>query len=485
MIKHITNKLQDVLMLDTVLLRTAEYSVNVIGNGKLNAEQLSGDSTTIDIIVNCGNANAESLYVDLDSKIINIVKSKHALKHLSRFKNHTNIVHIVPDSYDVPESVPRVVKFTNEELTYGDYNLLLHPAAFSLLIADNLCTFIKNTRIIGYTFDAEIRNEESLNSIEYDIASFEEQKRVLHSIQSMLIHSSNEPLSCKQIMRDKAEADDVVIIAEITTNHGGSLDRLCKMALAAKNQGADIVKIQKRDIDSIYSAEKLESSYDSEFGTTLRDYRNGLELSIQQLIQFDKFCTENSIPWFASVLDDISFNLMRDTFEHFDLVKLPSTISRNEDYILNTIEQDTGIDVVISTGMTDRRYINKLLQSIGYTDKMIYIVHAVSCYPTPLSDLNIGIVSSYTDLTSKHSNIRSGFSGHDIGSLGSILSVAAGATVIEKHVKYGDEVDMHYGSVALDLKTNEFKEFVKDVHDAKLIMGSKDKEVLAVEHHKY
>jgi sialic acid synthase SpsE len=480
MITQLISRLQDHLLLD----KTVEYAINVIGNGEINAERLV-ETDTIDIIVNGGNASTDDIYVNLDSPIINIVKSRHALKHLSRFKNHSTVVHIVPQSYDVPASVRGVLKVTNEQMMHDGINMLLHPAAFSLLIADSICKYVSNTRIIGYTFDVDVRNKDSLNSIEYDVASFKDQRKVLKAIKHKLYANFNEPISCKQIMRDKANSNEVVIVAEITTNHGGNLDKLCKMALMAKNQGADIVKIQKRDLDSIYSLEKLESKYDSEFGSTLRAYRTGLELSIEQLTKFDAFCTENNIPWFASILDKVSFDLMCDTFEHMDLVKLPSTISNNEEYILNAISEDNDIDIVVSTGMTDKSYVDKLLAKIQHTNKMLYLVHAVSCYPTPLADLNIGIVSMYTKLADNHKNVRSGFSGHDIGSLGSILSVAAGATIVEKHIKYGSGDDLHYGSVALDVTSNEFKDFVKDIHIAKQVMGSKIKEVLAVEYHKY
>jgi len=481
MFTKLSTKLKETLALDD----TIEYSINVIGNGSVSTKLKDRGMTSLNVVVNCGNTDIDTLFTNLDLNVINIIKSKHALKHIGRFSNHSNVVHIVPQSYNVPQKAKNVVRVTNEQLMYNNVNLLLHPASLSLLLANSICNHIESTRIIGYTFDVTVRNKESLNSIEYDAVSFTEQKRVLDAVKSKLNIKDAGPISCKTLMREKIKSADVIIIAEITTNHGGDVDKLCNMALLAKHQGADIVKIQKRDLESIYSVEKLESTYDSAFGTTLREYRAGLELTLEELQQFDAFCAENRIPWFASILDEVSLDLMRKTFSEMDVVKLPSTISNNEEYILKTIQEDNGLDIVISTGMTDKAYVEKLLQKIQNTDKNVYLVHAVSCYPTPLSDVNIGVVSSYTELSNRYPNVRSGFSGHDIGSLGSILSVGAGATIIEKHIKYGPGDDLHYGSVALDITTDEFKNFVKDIRIAKQVMGSKEKEVLAVEYHKY
>ncbi|MGS0466412.1 hypothetical protein ACU8V3_04005 [Cobetia marina] len=59
----------------------------------------------------------------------------------------------------------------------------------------------------------------------------------------------------------------VKVIAEITTNHFGDRERLKSMIIASKEAGADYIKLQKRDVESFYSQEKLASEYRSPFGT--------------------------------------------------------------------------------------------------------------------------------------------------------------------------------------------------------------------------
>ena len=65
------------------------------------------------------------------------------------------------------------------------------------------------------------------------------------------------------------------------------------------------------------------------------------------------------------------------------------------------------------------------------------------------------------------------------------MAVAAGAKMIEKHVKLGRVQWAHFDEVALDLATNEFSDFVADIRMAEKIMGAGKKKILASEHHKY
>jgi N-acetylneuraminate synthase len=66
-----------------------------------------------------------------------------------------------------------------------------------------------------------------------------------------------------------------------------------------------------------------------------------------------------------------------------------------------------------------------------------------------------------------------------------MLAVASGARMLEKHVKLGDVDWVHFDKVALDLKTDSFKNYVKAVREAEVALGSPVKRVLASEHHKY
>lgn len=286
---------------------------------------------------------------------------------------------------------------------------------------------------------------------------------------------------------EELEVPTVEITAEITTNHFGDLDRLEKLVRTAHAAGADWVKVQKRDVEHFYTADQLAAPYKSPFGTTFGDYRHQLELGKEGFTFLDELTKDLGIKWFASVLDQPSFEWM---MEHLDipLVKLPSTISRKKDYLEYVADNYTG-SLVISTGMTDQDYEQWLLETFTKQDTL-YLLHCNSAYPTPDEHTNIGVVRHYAQLAEEQASkpgprIVPGYSSHDFGWMASALAVAAGAGMVEKHVKLGNTEWAHFDAVAVDLTTDAFKEYVDNVRQAQLHVGSTEKKITASEHHKY
>jgi len=281
--------------------------------------------------------------------------------------------------------------------------------------------------------------------------------------------------------KERVLGERVLVTAEITTNHFGDLSRLEKMIRRAHEAGADLVKLQKRDVETFYRPEQLNSSYESPFGRTFRDYRNALELNEEAFWFVDKLCKELAIDWFVSILDMASYRFMQQ-FER-PILKLPSTISQHKQLIEAVAREFDGA-VVISTGFTDQTYEEYVLDTFK-RNREIYMLQCTSAYPTPPDDCNVAVVRHYHELSRKVKNLRPGYSSHDYGSLGCMLAVAAGAKMLEKHVKYGDTEWAHFDAVALDLSNAEFSDFVADVRLAERITGSEIKVPSDIEHHKY
>ncbi len=278
-----------------------------------------------------------------------------------------------------------------------------------------------------------------------------------------------------------ADEHEVKIIAEITTNHFGDRGRLEQIVRAAHAAGADFVKVQKRDPDTFYTPEQLAAPYVSPFGRTLGDYRRRLELSVDDFHFLEGLCNELGIGWYASVLDLPSFEFM----QQFDMpfVKLPSTISEHTDY-LSTVAANWKGGVVLSTGMTDTAFEAWALETFK-DQSTLYLLHANSAYPTPDEHCNVAVVRHYSELAETHPHIVPAYSSHDFGWLASALAVAAGARMVEKHVKLGDTDWAHFDAVAVDLTTGAFREYVEGVRRAQQMVGSKVKRITESEHHKY
>jgi len=269
----------------------------------------------------------------------------------------------------------------------------------------------------------------------------------------------------------------VEVVAEITTNHFGNDDRIKKLMIAAKKAGANSVKFQMRDVDNFYSKEKLKERYDSPFGSTFREYREALELDESQLNLIEKYSKKLDLGYFFSALDLRSYNKLKD--KGMKRIKIPSTISNNKKFISHVLE-DFKHELVISTGMTEEKYLDFILNSNSNYTKL-YLLHCVSSYPVNIFNINLEIIRRYSNLTKK---ILPGYSSHDIGYDGSMFAVFAGAKMIEKHVKLGNAHFAHFDETALDINL-EFGEFVRMIRKAELINGSSEKKILKSEHHKY
>ncbi len=446
---------------------------HIIGNGELQHE-LAQNSFCI-TVNNSLNRNLRT------NTIINIVKSKYSIKDID-----FNIINLIP--YDLIEDFKKLHKISSsniiilEEEDLIDSSLILNPAIFSIKIAKGLGC--ERLYIDGYNFDSST-NKLSINTEDFNKVYFEKQKEEFNKFikeQNIEFYTKKEK-SIKSLIDEKVNNNEVIIVAEITNNHLGDIDLLCKIAKLATEQGADLVKIQKRDVNLFYTKEELQRPYESKFGKTYGDYRRGVELTVDDLKKFDSFCKKENILWFSTILDKFSFNLMNSTF-NLELVKIPSTVSNHKNFI-EYVSKNYHKDIIISTGATGEEYISEIVDKFYSEKRFLFILHTLSSYPTPLEEINTGVINILFALKSRMKNIVPGYSGHDLGSIGSMMAIAAGAIMIEKHVKYKDHEWVHFDEVALDLSKEELKTFVSEVKKAEIMRGSFKKKIHSIENHKY
>ena len=80
------------------------------------------------------------------------------------------------------------------------------------------------------------------------------------------------------------------LIAEIGINHNGDIDIAKKLIDEAKKANFDAVKFQKRDINVVYSKEILDTPRESQWGTTTREQKIGLEFEEKEYDKIDEYC---------------------------------------------------------------------------------------------------------------------------------------------------------------------------------------------------
>jgi len=147
------------------------------------------------------------------------------------------------------------------------------------------------------------------------------------------------------------------IIAEIGINADGDIGVAKQLINVAKEAGCNYVKFQKRDIDSVYTKEQLDSYRESQWGVTFRQQKEGLEFNLEQFREIDNYCKEKEIPFFVSPWDLKSIDFLRLNFPNMPYLKIPSAKVTDEDYLKKCAE--SGFDLIISTGMCDLGMVQK------------------------------------------------------------------------------------------------------------------------------
>lgn len=419
-----------------------------------------------------------------------------------------------PETFDIPE---RTISNLNDgHLTITDF-LFISAIKLSLKIAECLNKMMV-VYFIGfdfYTTSKRVIEDYSQHLPEYTEIVLKSQESIFQNLKLYLKgndkitiqHVGNRTFSDISVelfnrterLREKhdslksnnsiykkllSEAKDGMpfIVAELTNNHIGDEQRLRTMIRLVKEAGADAIKVQKRDVNTFYTEKELNSYYFSPFGTTFSKYRSAVELSDKLFDIIIEECASNDLFWFTSILDLNSYYYM----QKFDLplLKLPSTISNHRNF-MKTIGSSYLKDLVISTGFSDANYEDFVLNNFT-KHRNLFLLQCTSSYPTPPEACQISVIRHYSELrNSKYPDLFPGYSSHDLGSLASMMAVSAGALMIEKHVKLGTLDWVHFDGVALDLTTNEFKQFVQDIKRAYIISGNKTKVIHPVEDHKY
>jgi len=246
-------------------------------------------------------------------------------------------------------------------------------------------------------------------------------------------------------------------ICEFTTNHMGNLNILLEMVKKAADTGADYIKMQKKDVDTFYSKEKLEKEYLSPYGKTYYDYRKIFEFNKRDFDIFDAECKKHNIKWFATAQDlpSLEFLLQYD----LDMYKIASCNS-NKITMLKQFAQRIPNDktVVISCAGRTLEEIDEVV-SVFDKHKMI-INHCVAEYPCRKSSLRLGNINRLKERY-KSDRIEIGYSGHEEGVLPTYGAIISGATCVERHFCLSRHSFVHH--IECSLEPHEYKEMVNTV----------------------
>tara|TARA_X000000950_G_C13918412_1_gene662106 strand:+ start:1147 stop:1980 length:834 start_codon:yes stop_codon:yes gene_type:complete len=257
-------------------------------------------------------------------------------------------------------------------------------------------------------------------------------------------------------------------IAEIGINHNGDM-KICKQLIdLAVTAGCDAVKFQKRDIQSVYSQEFLNSFRESPWGKTQRDQKMGLEFSKEQYQEIDSYCKKKNIEWFASAWDLRSQIFLRDFNCKYNKIASAMLVHKE----LLKIVADEKKHTFISTGLSTMKNIEEAVDIFRAKNCPFELMHCVSTYPMKDTDANLKTIITLREKF----KCNVGYSGHETGLAISYAAAALGVTSLERHITLNRAM---YGSdQAASLAPPGLKKIVPEVRKIQKALGDGVKKVL-------
>jgi len=271
------------------------------------------------------------------------------------------------------------------------------------------------------------------------------------------------------------EKKHVMIIAEAGVNHNGDLELAKKMALTAKECGADAVKYQTAVPELVISMYAPKAEYQKE---TTGDKESQLEMVRKLHFDFEshrklkEYCDSIGILYLSSPFDIPSVEFLATL--DLPCMKVPSGEITNYPYLVAVGK--TKLPVILSTGMSVPEEIEdavRVLKENGAGE--ITILHCNTEYPTRYEDANLGAMLWLRE----HFGCPVGLSDHTKGYECDVAAAALGAAVIEKHFTL--DRNMEGPDQKASLEPKELAEMVQAVRNIEAAMGSGVKAVSASE----
>jgi len=247
------------------------------------------------------------------------------------------------------------------------------------------------------------------------------------------------------------------IIAEISGNHNGCLDKAIALLELAKKCGVDAVKIQTYRPDTMtIQCDKSDFLVDGGLwhGKTLYELYEWAHTPWEWHEALFKKAREIGITLFSSPFDETAVEFLED----FDVPAYKIASFEMTDLPLIEKVARTGKPLIISTGMANFDEIAETVDLVRSTgNQNLVLLHCVSSYPARHTETNLNTIP---DLEKRFDTLV-GLSDHTLTNVTSIASISLGASVIEKH--FIDSRDQGGPDAAFSVEPAEFESLCRDV----------------------
>lgn len=256
------------------------------------------------------------------------------------------------------------------------------------------------------------------------------------------------------------------IVAELSGNHNGRLERALNLVRAARDAGADAVKLQT------YTADTLTIDSDQPWfritgdnawkGRTLYDLYKEASTPWEWHAALFAEARRVGLEVFSTPFDETAVEFLEGVGAH--LYKIASF----EMVDLELVKQvaATGKPVIMSTGMAKEQEIHEAVEAVATTgNRHLVLLKCTSAYPAPLSEMNVRALATLTG----RFGVPVGLSDHCLTNQATVAAVVLGACVVEKHLTLARADGGPDASFSLE--PAEFKQMVSGIRETEQTLG--------------
>ena len=262
----------------------------------------------------------------------------------------------------------------------------------------------------------------------------------------------------------------VVVIAEAGVNHNGDLANAVKLIDAAVDSGADMVKFQTFSASDLTteSAPKADYQNKNDGVGTQQSMLQKLQLSKQDHIDLKNYCLAKNIHFLSTAFGQEELDFLIEI--GIPAIKVPSGEITHLPLLQRMAAHSLqhSLPVYLSTGMSSLGDVEAALQvflTTGLSREQVTLMHCLSAYPAKQAEANLKAIKTLSDAF----QCPVGYSDHTLGFTAAIVSVALGASVIEKHITL--DRNMPGPDHKASLEPDEFTQMVRAIRETEILLG--------------